>query len=479
MGRDITSTEFTTADFAAFSARLRRETEQLERWFAQGALSEAAPVGGLELEAWLADADWRPVPRNEELLARLQDALVTTELSRFNVELNAEPERLRADALGRMERGLAATWDRCCDGAAALHANLLAIGILPTAAEADFGLATMTPAARYAALNEQVLRQREGDPLHIHIEGVENLRADHDDLMLESATTSFQIHMQVPASRAADYFNVAILLSGPMVAASANSPYLFGHDLWAETRVPLFEQAVETGGVGAAAHGPPRRVGFGSGYARESVAECFRENLEHFPVLLPVVHEHAGEEMTHLQLHNGTIWRWNRPLIGVDADGERHVRIEHRVVPGGPTVTDAIANAAFFFGLAHYYASDARWPPSQLLSFPQARDNFYACARHGLAARVAWSDGASHSVVALLDERLLPGARLGLRDLGLDPHEIEHYLTIVGERIRTGQNGAAWQRAWVARHGRDMRALTAAYGERQASGKPIHQWSLA
>ncbi len=337
----------------------------------------------------------------------------------------------------------------------------------------------MTPSARYAALNEQVLRQRDGQPLHIHIEGAEQLRTDHDDLMLESATTSFQIHMQVPASRAADYFNAAILVSGPMVAAAANSPYLFGHDLWAETRVPLFEQAVEVGGVGAAAHGPQRRVGFGTGYARDSVAECFRENLEHFPVLLPVVCDDAESgALAHLQLHNGTIWRWNRPLIGVDANGERHVRIEHRVIPGGPTVTDSIANAALFYGLVQYYAHDANWPPSQLLSFPHARDNFYACARRGLDARVAWSDGATHDVTQLLEEHLLPGARLGLRDLGLDPAEIEHYLAIVGARIHGRQNGADWQRAWVAEHGRDMRALTAAYAERQASGRPVHEWPL-
>ncbi len=480
MGRDIASTEFTSADFRAFAARLRRETEQLEQLFARGELCEAAPVGGLELEAWLADADWRPAPRNGELLSLLDDELVTTELSRFNVELNADPERLNADALGRMEHGLAATWNRCSEAAASLDTHLLAIGILPTAVEQDFGLATMTPAARYAALNDQVLRQREGRPLHIHIEGSEQLRTDHDDLMLESATTSFQIHMQVPASRAADYYNAAILLSGPMVAATANSPYLFGHDLWSETRVPLFEQAVETGGVGAAAHGPPRRVSFGSGYVRESLGECFRENLEHFPVLLPVVqNEGSSGGLAHLQLHNGTIWRWNRPLIGLDTEGQLHVRIEHRVVPGGPSATDAIANAALFFGLAHYYASDANWPPSQLVSFPQARDNFYGCARRGLAARVTWSDGAVHDVAQLLAEHLLPGARLGLRELGLDRAEIDHYLAIIGERVRSGQNGASWQRAWVARHGRDLPALTAAYGERQASGLPVHRWSLA
>ncbi len=154
------------------------------------------------------------------------------------------------------------------------------------------------------------------------------------------------------------------------------------------------------------------------------------------------------------------------------------MRIEHRVVPGGPTVTDAIANAGLFFGLTHYYANGDDGPPSQLLGFPQARDNFYLCARRGLEAHVTWSDGRNYDIAQLLQQHLLPGARLGLRDLGLDRAEVDHYLGIIGERLRSGQNGAAWQRAWVARHGRDMRALTAAYAERQATGAPVHTWSL-
>jgi len=481
MGRDIQTSAFSEADFDAFSERLRAETACLQTWFDEGRMAEAAPIGGFELEAWLTDADWAPAPLNEALLERLDEPLLTTELARFNVELNTEPRALAGDALERMQHSIDDTWRRCRNGAAVLGGRLLMIGILPTVRQEDLGHASMTPIARFAALNEQILRQRAGRALRIDLCGRERLQTDHPDLMLESAATSFQVHMQVPASRSADYYNASLLVSGPMVAATANSPYLFGRDLWDETRIPLFEQAVESGGLGGAAQGPPRRVGFGSGYARESLMECFRENLEHFPVLLPMLFE-EGEDgpLAHLQLHNGTIWRWNRPLVGFSQDGEPHVRIEHRVVPGGPSTIDAIANAALYFGLAHYYAGQPGGyrSPGRLLAFPQARDNFYACARYGLSARVTWTDGDTHPVAALIREDLLPCARLGLRDLGLDRADVDRYLGIIEDRVRSGRNGAGWQRAWVERHGRDMRSLTAAYAELQAAGAPVHEWPV-
>ncbi len=479
MGRDIATSEFTDADFDAFAERLDRETRLLEQWLEQGRFAESAPVGGFELEAWLTDAQWLPATRNEELLARMQDPLLTTELARYNLELNTHPRALRDDALQRMHAGLADTWRRTRNGAAALGLRLLMIGILPTLSQAHVGRSNMTPVPRFAALNDQVLRQRGGRALEIDIVGREHLFTEHPDVMLESAATSFQIHMQVPASRARHYFNAAILVSGPMVAVSANAPYLFGRDLWAETRIPLFEQAVASGGVGGAAHGPPRRVGFGSGYVRRSVAEIFRENRDHFPVLLPMVSDDAeSHSLPHLQLQNGTIWRWNRPLIGFDADGEVHVRIEHRVVPAGPSVADEMANAALFFGLAEYFARIESASAEALLPFVTARDNFYAGARRGLEARMRWTDGASVPVARLLRNELLPRAREGLDALGLASSDSAHYLGIIDERARTGCNGAAWQRRWVERHGVDMAGLTAAYEGHQASGAPVHEWPV-
>jgi gamma-glutamyl:cysteine ligase YbdK (ATP-grasp superfamily) len=295
--------------------------------------------------------------------------------------------------------------------------------------------------------------------------------------MLEAATTSFQLHLKIHPTLAARAYNAAIILSAPMVAASANSPYLFGHDLWDETRVPLFEQSVSVGGLAGASQGPLRRVSFGSGFVRESLYECFIENQQHYPVMLPMKYHDGVEQMSHLRLHNGTIWRWNRPLIGFDYDGTPHLRIEHRVVPGGPSIVDVIANAALFFGLMQPLLRQDR-PPEQQLDFATARDNFYAAAHHGLGANLTWLDGRRGSAQALLTDELVPMARQGLEMLEIDRNDIDRYLGIIAARVARGQTGTAWQRAWVARHGNDMAAMTNTYRRHQESGLPVHEWPI-
>jgi len=228
------------------------------------------------------------------------------------------------------------------------------IGILPTVRNHELSLPNMSPLRRYRALNEQVLRLRNGRPLRLDIQGRESIEAVHNNLMFEAAATSLQIHLQVAPAHAVRYYNAAKVLSGPMVAACANSPYLCGRDLWDETRIPLFEQAVALTGNGTG--GTWERVTFGKHYVKDSLMECFKCNLEHYDVLLPRIVDEPPERLTHLRLHNGTIWRWNRPLIGWNDQGAPHLRIEHRVVSAPTSVVDAIANVALFFGLAHFYA---------------------------------------------------------------------------------------------------------------------------
>jgi gamma-glutamyl:cysteine ligase YbdK (ATP-grasp superfamily) len=306
----------------------------------------------------------------------------------------------------------------------------------------------------------------------LSINGRERLYLEHADVMLESAATSFQIHLKVSPGEAVRVYNASKILSAPIVAACANSPYLFGCDLWDETRIPLFEQAVD---VGATAF--TKRVTFGIRYARKSISECFRANLERFPVLLPQLMDEPPERMAHLRLHNGTIWRWNRPLIGFDADDRPHLRIEHRVVPSGPTVADCIANAALYFGAVRALADEAT-PPERDIGLEQARANFYAAARESLDAEIQWLGGRQGLVQELLITELLPLARRGLLSLGIDRSEIDTWLGIVESRVRARRTGATWQRAFVQRCGCDMQALTEAYLTRQESGAPVHEWPL-
>jgi hypothetical protein len=351
------------------------------------------------------------------------------------------------------------------------------VGILPTVENEMLNLANMSSMERYRALNREVIRQRHGKPVTLDIKGEEHLHVTHRDVMLESAATSFQIHLQVAPQEAVRLFNASMIISAPMVALSANSPFLFGKNLWHETRIPLFEQAVAVGGYEGAVFGPIHRVSFGSGYVRDSLYECFVENVQHYPVMLPVDLSTAKQPLAHLRLHNGTIWRWNRPLIGFNTKGEPHLRIEHRVVPAGPTVIDAIATAAFFYGLVNAMASLPEAPEKQL-AFEYARDNFYEAARFGLGAHVRWLDGKRLSIRELILKQLLPMAEEGLQQHGVASADIKDYLAIIYERVTKRQNGAEWQRAFVHKHGRDMKALLAAYIERQNAGEPVHEWTL-
>ncbi len=472
MGQEIEASKFTQADFEAFEERLRAETDLLAHWFAEDVFASTPKVGGFELESWLVGPDMRPAPVVEPFLDRLDDPLVVPELATFNAEINGTPQPLNGRALSRLADELESTWARCTAAAAALGARLAMIGILPTVRPEHLDLEHMTPRPRYRALNEQILSLRRGRPLTLEIQGRDHLFVEQQDVMLESAATSFQIHLKVSPDEATRVYNCSKILAAPMVAISANSPYLFGCDLWDESRIPLFEQAVSVGGSIFS-----ERVTFGLRYLDASVLECFTANLKRFPVLLPQVMDEPPERLAHLRLHNGTIWRWNRPLIGFEASGRPHLRIEHRVVPAGPTVVDAIANAALYFGAVHSLSQDVT-PPERRLPFPAAKANFYAAAREGLNAEIEWLDGRRARVTEVLRGDLLPRARLGLTAMGVDADEADLWLGIISARLESGRTGAAWQRAFVARNGHDMQALTGAYLERQDSGLPVHEWAL-
>ncbi|MCF6362691.1 MAG: glutamate-cysteine ligase family protein [Gammaproteobacteria bacterium] len=476
MGQEIDDARFSRQDFTTFHQRLAEETALLAERFQQGRFDPGPPVAGFELETWLVDAQLRPAPVNARFIERLGDPLVSPELATFNVEFNIHPLPLGGHILSQMASGLQQTWQQARQTAHEMQLELAMIGILPTVRDADLSPANLSAMNRYHALNTEILRLRGGRPLRLDIHGHDILRAEHSDVMLESATTSFQIHLQVAPELAVRAYNASIIASAPLVAVSANSPYLFGHDLWAETRIPLFEQSVEVGGYEEDAHGPMRRVSFGSGYARASLQEIFTENLEHFPALLPVLFDAPPEQLAHLCLHNGTLWRWSRPLIGF-SDGQPHLRIEQRVVPAGPTIADAVANAAFFYGLCWALCQQDEAAETRL-PFAIARDNFYAAARHGLDAQVTWLDGNKQPVQLLLLKTLLPLATRGLEALDIEHNEAKHYLGIIESRVKNACNGAAWQRAYVARHGPDMQALLAAYLERQHSGVPVHEWDI-
>lgn len=471
MGQEISAVHFKHHDFVRYERLLREEHELLREWFRDGHFSSRRAIAGLELETWLVGPQGEPLPINEEVLAAVDSPDVVPELSRFNIEFNVAPQPLAGRGLEVLARELDNTWRECDRVAGGLGVSVVSIGILPTLTDAHLSLSNMSPMRRYQALNEQTLRLREGRPIRLKIEGREVLETEHRDVMLEAGTTSMQLHLQVPLDEAVRSYNASIIASAPLVAVSANAPLLFGKLLWDESRIPLFEQAIDVGG------GKFSRVTFGSGYAADSLEECFLENLEHYPVMLPLAMDERSDRLVHLRLLNGTIWRWNRPLIGFDADGRPHLRIEQRVMAAGPTTADMAANMALFYGLAEALAT-ADEAPEARLPFEAARHNFYSAARHGLDTTVVWVDGREWPLRELVLRELIPMARAGLLRLGVEADIADRRLSIVEFRVSTGLTGAEWQRQFIARHGRDLALLTREYHARQRAGEPVHLWDV-
>lgn len=476
MGQEISFANFDQSDFDRYYRKLEQETQLLKYFIEEKNLSSRTPIAGFEIEAWILDHNCQPSPCNESYLQTLNHPLATEELAKFNIELNSTPTPLAGNVFSRLHRQLETTWEIAYRHAESMNKRLIMIGTLPTLQQSDLHLGNMSNLNRYRALNEQILQSR-GKPVKLDIIGQDHLKLDHHDVMLESATTSFQIHIQIPLEFAHHFYNASIIASAAMVAACGNAPFLFGYDLWHESRIPLFEQAIETGGYAGASQGPLKRVSFGTDYARQSILECFTENLDHFPILLPENMDTVPEAFSHLKLHNGTIWRWNRPLIGFDDDGTPHIRIEHRTPAAGPTPLDAIANAAFFYGLSKNLCDEivAKGVP---FTFSQAKHNFYQAARHGLDAHINWFKDEKLRMHSLFNRELIQRAVLGLASLGVSRCDSEDYLDIMLHRINNKQTGSQWQRDFIRTHGKDFTLMTETYLKNQQSGKPVSEWSI-
>lgn len=475
MGREIAHTDFTSADFTAFKERLSLETQRLSEWLAQGRIEDSTGTCGLELEACLLDQTFHPAPENDRFIAALHDDLVVAELAKFNVEFNTPPFPVASDMLHAMASHLDQQWTRGREQAATQDLDLCLAGVLPSLRDEDLHLGNVSGMQRYLALNQQILKGRRFQPLDILIEGEQDsLALRHNDVMTEAATTSLQIHLQLAPTDFARYYNASLLASAPLVAACANSPLVFGKVLWEESRIPLFEQSVAVpcfyGEQGDVVH----RVNFGNGYLKHSAMELFEENLTAYPILLPFNHDdNKDAPFTHLQLHNGTIWRWNRALVHVNARQQAQLRLEHRALPAGPTITDCVGNIAFFYGLVNWIAGN---PNLQLPDFTRVKRNFYQAARLGLNAQVEWPGSNPVSVKALLLDQLIPAAQQQLEQLGFARSDVEYYVgEVVGERIKRHQTGAIWQRQFYLANGRNTAMLMAAYQENCQRGA-VYSW---
>jgi gamma-glutamyl:cysteine ligase YbdK (ATP-grasp superfamily) len=480
MGRDVDVRVFTREDRMLYRQKVRLCLDVFTRMLQECTFDFDRPLTGLEIELNLVDADAEPAFRNARVLDAIADPDFVTELGQFNIEINVPPRELAGDGLAGFEQQVRASLNSAEDRAAAVGAHLVMIGILPTLRQEHLTLDSLSANPRYALLNEQIFAAR-GEDLLIAIDGVERLQTWCDSIAPESACTSVQFHLQTSPQQFPEYWNAAQSIAGVQLALGANSPFLFGRELWRETRIPLFEQATDTRAEELKAQGVRPRVWFGERWIT-SIFDLFEENVRYFPALLPIRDDEDPVEvfergqaprLAELTLHNGTIYRWNRPVYAV-VNGKPHLRVENRVLPAGPTVADVMANAAFYFGLVRVLAEHDR-PVWTQMSFNAAEENFHNGARHGIDASVFWPGLGTVPATELVLRRLLPMAYEGLDAWGVDPAHRDRLLGIIEQRCLRHRNGAAWQAATGRRMG-ELRRMLAEYRERMHTNIPVHDW---
>jgi hypothetical protein len=496
MGEKVVAGAFDLSDRQRYRDKLRQCLTVLERLLAQQRFDRPKNLMGLEIELNLAGADGLPKMLNGEVLERIASRDFQTELAMFNLEVNIAPHRLGGRVFDRLAEELRTSLAFAHRKAGEVVAGIVMIGILPTLDRDHLVSSNLSDVDRYTLLNDQIVAAR-GEEFTLDIEGVEHLSCTSKSIVPEAACTSVQLHLQVTPGRFADVWNAAQAVTAAQIAIGANSPFLFGRELWRESRPPLFQQATDTRPPELQAQGVRPRTWFGERWI-SSAYELFEENLRYFPALLPICDDEDPQEvlaaggtpkLAELVLHNGTVYRWNRPVYGI-ADGVPHLRVENRVLPAGPTVTDVVANAAFYYGVVRALAEESR-PVWTRLPFETAAANFDAACRYGIDARLRWprrgrlGGVAEVDAVSLVRDELLPLAEAGLDAWGVEPADRDLYLGVIEERCRRRTNGASWQvatfhRALEAGLPRDaaLAATTRRYAELSHRGEPAHTWPV-
>ncbi|ORB84248.1 hypothetical protein B1987_11085 [Mycobacterium kansasii] len=470
--------------------RLQRCVAALRRMVDDGWFSGHQDTIGMEVELDLVDPLGRPRLVSDAVLAHLGRTDMQHELGQFNVELNLAPRLLHGSVLRDSERDLVEVLDGCRARIERLGARLLAVGMLATLSAEQLTIERISHNPRYELLSSRMATARHRPFLVRIVDGAEPVEFTTDSVAPDAATTSLQLHLRVAPERFTAYYNAAQAIAGAQVAVAANSPYLLGRQAWQETRITLLEQLLDTRRRNEVRAGVPARVRLGDRWV-DGPVELFDDLVRIFPPLFPTLEaqdpdaaRQAGYAPTlrELRLHNGTVWRWNRPVYDVQA-GRPQLRIENRVLPSGPTAVDMVANAAFYYGLVRAIA-DTDPPPWRQQPFAIAEQNLHRGARDGLAARLSWQ-GGERPAARLVEEYLLPAAAAGLDAWGVDAKDRDRYLGVIEARVRSGQTGAAWQTGVVGRlENRGMQRITALhemtrrYGENAHTGAPGHEWPV-
>ncbi|MFE7547601.1 glutamate--cysteine ligase [Streptomyces gardneri] len=496
MGEKVDADGFGPADRQQYRRKLQQCLAGLARLLAEKRFDRPRNLMGLEIELNLAGADGLPRMLNAPVLERIASSDFQTELGLFNLEVNIAPHRLGGRVFDRLAEEIGTGLGYADRKARELDAGVVMIGILPTLAQSDLVFENLSAADRYTLLNNQILAAR-GEDFTLDIHGVERLQCTSESIVPEAACTSVQLHLQVTPARFPAVWNAAQAVSGVQIALGANAPFVFGREVWRESRPPLFQQATDTRPPELQSQGVRPRTWFGERWV-DSVYDLFEENLRYFPALLPicdeedpllVLDEGGVPKLQELVLHNGTVYRWNRPVYGW-VDGVPHLRVENRVLPAGPTVTDVIANAAFYYGLVRSLADEPR-PVWKRMAFEDAEANFDTACRHGIDAELRWPRAgraggvATLPAVRLVLDELLPLAAAGLDAWHIEPADRDFYLGVIEQRCLKKVNGASWQAETfhqALESGLDREAALAATTRRYRTlmheGEPVHTWPV-
>lgn len=475
-----------------FTQHVFRDLQALDRMLNEDMFEKGITRIGAEQEMCLIDSAFRPAPIAMEVLETINDPHFTNELSKFNLEINLDPQEFTGDCLTRMENQLKSCLSKLSDNLRQKVADYILVGILPTIRRSDLRIDNMTPYPRYYALNEAIIKMRGGGPHEFRIDGHDELVTKHDTVMFESCNTSFQVHYQVEPKDFAKLYNWAQVITGPVLSVSTNSPLLLGHRLWRETRIALFQQAADTRNLSEYNRDMEPRVFFGSGWLQKSVMEIFREEIARYRVMISTdIEENAIETLNNggipklraLRLHNGTIYTWNRACYGI-TDGKPHLRIENRVLPSGPTVVDEMANTALWLGLMHGMPKE--YEKLHLKAdFEIVKGNFIKGAKMGMGSMFRWLNGKVYSAQELMLKELIPIAKEGLKKAAVKPKDISRYMDIIQERAETGRSGSQWildSFNSLKKKGTKDEAIvatTAGIVKRQKTNKPVAKWSKA
>ncbi|MAT52912.1 MAG: CBS domain-containing protein [Saprospirales bacterium] len=443
-------------DRQEFVKHLLNDIKALEYMLDRGLFEEDVIRIGAEQEMCLIhDKSFKPACINKQVVAKMDKyPWLDTELAQFNLETNLTPQEFTGDALRKMEQENLDYLEKIRKTVRKMGAHVILTGILPTLRRFDLEMENLTPNPRYLALMEALHAELQGSAFELNLAGIDELNLQHDSPLLEACNTSFQVHLQVAPEDFVSLYNISQTLAAPVIAIAANSSLLFGKRLWHETRIALFQQALDTRSSNDHLRERSPRVHFGHDWIRNSILDIYREDIARFRVLmtatkledsLAIVRNGGIPKLTALQVHNSTVYRWNRPCYGVGKDGRPHLRIENRVLPAGPTVLDEVANAAFWLG-AMVGMKEQCPDITRELSWDDIRDNFMKAAQFGIDSNFNWrGSGVKINAAELILKELLPIAKEGLRKQKINEEDIDRYLGVIEERAKRHTNGARWQ----------------------------------